>query len=81
MPFGRLPTMILRIQVAVVVIVAIADVAFYVRAGRGDRSRSSPARQFGLFSRSGRSDAAGEALERPLFACAKASFVPRLRFG
>ena len=51
-----------------IVNVAIADVAHYVQAGLGARSRSAHARQFGLLSRPRRADAAGAHLQRSVLA-------------
>ena len=48
--------------------VAIADVAHYVRAGLGARQGSPGARQFGLFPRPRRADAARTHLQRSVFA-------------
>ena len=53
-----------------VVTVAIADVAYYVRAGLGARPRGAGARQFGLFPRPRRADAARAHLQRPVLAAA-----------
>ncbi len=49
-------------------IVAIADVAWYVRPEQRARPRRLGARQLRLFPRPGRADAAGAAVERPLLA-------------
>ena len=51
-----------------VVTVAIADVAHYVRARLGARPRGAGARQFGLFPRPRRADAARAHLQRSLLA-------------
>ena len=50
--------------------VAIADVALLRAAGLGARSRRGRARQFGLFSRPRRADAAGAHLQRSVLAAA-----------
>ena len=61
-----------------IAIVAIADVSFYVRLRNRARRRGNPARQFGLFPRPGRADAAGEAFERSLLAARwRAAPLPR----
>ena len=52
----------------VIATVAIADVAAYVRSGIGARPRGTEARQFGLFPRPRRADAAGAHLQRSLLA-------------
>ena len=51
-----------------IVTVAIADVAAYVRPGTRARPRGAEARQFGLFPRPRRADAAGAHLQRSLLA-------------
>ncbi len=51
-----------------VVIVAIADVAHYIRPGTAPRQGSPAARQLGLLPRSRRADAARAHLERSLLA-------------
>ena len=63
-------------------IVAIADVAHYIRPGTQARSRSAAARQLGLFPRPRRADAAGENLKRPLFAARRrGAALPRGAHG
>ena len=65
-----------------VVIVAIADVASYVRPGKRARQGSAEARQLGLFPRPRRADAAGAHLERPLLAeGGRAARLPRRAHG
>lgn len=49
-------------------IVAIADVSFYVRPGQRTRPRSLPPRQFCLSAADGNPDAAGNPKQRPLLA-------------
>ena len=51
-----------------ILIVAIADVAAYVRPGIAARPRGARSRQFGLFPRPRRADAAGAHLQRSLLA-------------
>ena len=51
-----------------IVTVAIADVAWYVRPGSELDREARAARQFGLFPRPRRADAAGAHLQRPLLA-------------
>ena len=62
-----------------IVTVAIADVAHYVHAGLGARPRSAGARQFGLFPRPRRADAARAHLQRSVLAAPAARTAPRSR--
>ena len=61
------------------VVVAIADVAHYVRPGERARSRGQAARQLGLFPGPRPADAAGGAVQRSVLAAAGRG--PRLRRG
>ena len=63
-----MPSPIRRTRAAFVVTVAIADVAYYVRPGSELDREAREARQFGLFPRPRRADAAGAHLQRPLLA-------------
>ena len=60
-------------------VVAIADVAHYVRAGRRAGPGGQAARQLGLFPGPGAADAAGGAVQRPVLAAAGRG--PRLPRG
>ena len=62
----------------VIATVAIADVAAYVRPGSRARPRGAEARQFGLFPRPRRADAAGAHLQRSLLAAGEARTALRL---
>ncbi len=59
-----------------VVLVAIADVAHFVRPGTQARPRGAAARQLGLLPRPRRADAAGAHLQRPMLAARRRE--PRL---
>jgi len=61
-------------------VVAIADVSHYVRPGDALDTASREARQFGVFPAPRHSDAAGEALQRPVLAqCQRGSPVHGVR--
>ena len=60
------------------VIVAIADVAAYVPSRHGARPRGAHSRQFGLFPRPRRADAARAHIERSLLAAREARIAPAL---
>ena len=73
------PTPIRTIAGGFIVTVAIADVAALRAAGLRARPRGAGARQFGLFPRPRRADAAGAHLQRSVLAAARARTAPRSR--
>ena len=74
--FGPSPTPTRPIPAAGIIVVAIADVAFYVQPGSALDREAARARQLRLFPRPRRADAARGAVERAVLASARRG--PRL---